>query len=503
MSPPTDDEVQQLRERVHVLEADLEKERRARHAAELARDSAADGAVPVPGSATEQGRARHGRSVVSFVALLLACLLAPLSVVSVWASTQISDTDQYVRTVAPLADDPGVQAAVAAEVTDAVLSRIDVEGVTQELLESLAAQPNVPPRVAQALPGLALPITNGVESFTRDQVENLLASDEFATLWVQVNRAAHAQVVRLLEGDPEGVVTAQDDTVTLNLAPIIAQVKQDLVDRGFTLAENVPEVDRSFVLAQSDTVTQAQGVYRLLQAMGAWLPVVALALLTLGVLLAGDRRRALLRGALGVVGAVLLLGIALAVFRASYVESTPAGVLTPETAGEVFDTLVRFLRTGLRAVAVFGLILALVAFLSGPSSAARSTRATLTRGIGSARDSAETAGLRTGRLGAWLYAHKAGLRVTILVIAGLVLLFWTRPTGWVVVGVAVGGAAGDRHRLVPGPAALSSLRRPRRVRTGVRAGVGGRAPRATKPGHDVGTKVPNARDAPLLGFPRR
>jgi len=415
-------EVEQLRRRVQQLEGQLEQARSAEPTS--------------PAGGGERAH-RHAWAWVSGVLVVVACLLAPLSVVSVWASTQISNTDQYVRTVEPLADDPGVQSAVASEVTTAVLGYIQIDEVTTELLDSLASRPNVPPRLAAALPALAVPITNGVESFTRSQVEKFVASDQFATLWAEVNRAAHAQLVRLLEGDPNGVVTAQGDTVTLNLGPIIEQVKQMLIDRGFTLAENIPTVDRSFVLMQSDSITKAQTGYRLLNAAGAWLPVVAIILFALGVLAAGDRRRALLRGSLGIVGAMLLVGVGLAIFRTSYVQSTPGGVLTPDTAGRVFDTLVRFLRTGLRATAVFGLLLALVAFLSGPSSAAVATRSTLTRGIGSARTSAETAGMRTGRFGAWLYAHRPAIRIGILVAAGFVLLFWTRPTGWVVVGTAL------------------------------------------------------------------
>lgn len=414
-------EVEQLRKRVQQLEAQLQQAEHAEHEQQ--------GAV--------RRSHRHAWAWVSGVVIVVACLLAPLSVMSVWASTQISDTTQYVRTIEPLADDPGVQSAIAAEVTTAVLDYVQIDQVTADLLDSLAAQPNVPPRLAAALPGLAGPITNGVEGFTRDQVDKFVASDQFATLWTEVNRAAHDQLVRLLEGDQSGVVTAQGDTVTLNLGPIIEQVKQELVDRGFTLAEKVPAVDRSFVLMQSDAITKAQTGYRLLNAAGAWLPVVALGLFALGVAVAGDRRRALLRGSLGIVGAMLLVGIGLALFRSTYVQSTPAGVLTPDTAGHVFDTLVRFLRTGLRSVAVFGLLLALVAFLSGPSSAAQRTRGVLSGGIGKLRGDAEAAGMNTGRFGAWLHTHRPAMRVSVLVAAGLVLLFWTRPTAWVVVGVAV------------------------------------------------------------------
>lgn len=435
MSPLTDDEVLQLRERVRELEADLETERRARQAAER-RGPSPDSNQDVNGS-DDTASAGHGRSVVGFVALLLACVLAPLSVLSVWASTYVSDTDQYVATVAPLADDPEVQQAVAAEVTTAVLAAVDVEGVTVDLLDTLASQDQVPPRVATALPALVGPITSGVEGFAQTQVERVLASDEFATLWAEVNRVAHTQVARLLEGDPDGAVTAQDDTVTLNLAPIIERVKQELLDRGFTLADNIPVVDRSFVLVESDQVTQAQTGYRALLALGVWLPVVALALFAIGVVAARDRRRALLRGALGVVAAMLLLGVVLALLRTWYVETTPAGILTAEGAGNVFDALAAPLRTGLRATAVLGLVVALGAFVSGPSAAAGSLRVRAARGVASLQGSSDAAGWRTGPVGPWTYRHRQALRGGVLLTAGLVVVFWTRPTGWVVLGTAV------------------------------------------------------------------
>jgi hypothetical protein len=360
-----------------------------------------------------------------------------LSVVSVWASTTLSDTDQYVETVVPLADDAAVQEAIATEVTTAVFESLDVEAVATDALEALAEQPNVPPRAAAVLPGLAVPLTEGVESFTRDQVEAFLATPEFAQLWAEVNRLAHEQVVKLLEGNEGGAVSAQDSQITLNLAPIVAAVQDLLVDRGFELAANVPEVDRSFVLAESDAISEAQGFYSTLNTLGVWLPVVALVILIVGVLLARDRRRALVKGALGVAAAMIGLGVALTLTRMWYVETTPADILSAEAAGGVFDTLVRFLRTALRALGVAALVVALAAFLAGPSTAATKTRATFERGIGSARGSAEGAGWDTGRLGAWVFAHRRALQATTLVLGGLVLMFWAQPTAWVVVWIAL------------------------------------------------------------------
>jgi hypothetical protein len=379
----------------------------------------------------------HGRSVLAAALVTIACVLAPLSVVSVWASTVLSDTDRYVETVAPIADDPGVQAAIADEVTAAIMTQLEVDQLTQDALAAIAAQENVPPRVADALPALAVPLSNGIESFTRTRTEDLLASPKFAEVWAEVNRVAHKQVVTLLEGNEGGAVSAQGDTITLNLGPIIEAVKTRLVAEGFTLAENIPAIDRSFVLVQSEGITKTQNFYVLLNALGLWLPFIAVGLFAAGVYAAHDRRRTLLRGALGVTVALMVLGLGLLLLRTLYVETTPAGLLTAESAGSVFDTLVRFLRSSIRAGAVLGLLVAAAAFLTGPASSSVRTRAALGSGIGSLRGSAESAGMNTGRVGTWIYAHRGGLRIAVLVAAGLALMFWSQPTAAVVIGVAV------------------------------------------------------------------
>ncbi|WP_107765223.1 hypothetical protein [Nocardioides terrigena] len=412
------EEIDRLRARV----AELEAERAA-------------GAGTAPGVPPADRRSAW-RSTAAGVMITLACVLAPLSVASVWASTVISDTDRYVETVAPIADDPDVQAAIADEVTVAIVENLDIDALTLEALGVLAEQDNMPPRVADALPALAVPLSQGIESFTHSQAERLLASPAFETVWDEVNRVAHTQVVTLLEGNEGGAVSAQDDTITLNLAPIIEQVKERLVDQGFELAARIPEIDRTFVLVESEAITSAQRGYVVLNALGAWLPFVAVGLFVGGVYAARNRRRALLRGSLGVVAAMVVLGAGLALARTFYVETTPAGILTAESAGNTFETLVRFLRSSLRAVAVLFLLLAVAAFVTGPSTGAVRTRGSVQRGLGSLRGSAEAAGWQTGPVGDWIYAHRGALRIATFLAGGLALMFWSQPTVWVVVGVA-------------------------------------------------------------------
>ena len=51
------------------------------------------------------------RTFWSVVLITVACLLAPISVVAVWANGEVSNTHPYVATVAALASDPAIQPA--------------------------------------------------------------------------------------------------------------------------------------------------------------------------------------------------------------------------------------------------------------------------------------------------------------------------------------------------------------------------------------------------------
>ena len=415
-------EIEQLRRRVSELEGELE----------TARSPGAPGV-----GATAEGHS-HGRwrAVVAATLITLSCVLAPLSVTAVWANRQVSDTNRYVETVAPLAHDPAIQSAIATRVTQEVLARVDVNAITAQTLDAISKL-NLPPRAAAGLAALQVPIVNGVENFTASEVAKVVASPQFATVWAQANRAAHAQLVNLLSGKQNGAVTTQNGAVTLNLAPIVAKVKQQLIADGYTVANNIPTVNKSFVLVRSDAITKAQGLYRLLDTLGTWLPVIALLLLGIGVYVARDHRRALLLGSLGVVASMLVLGVVLAVVRPLYLNAVPTDVLPREAAGNVFDTLVHFLRTGLRTTGVLFLVVAVGAFFTGPAPAATRTRRALGGAIASLGSGAEARGLRTGPVGPWTYAHKRALRIAVVVAGALTLTLWSRPSIAVVLWTAV------------------------------------------------------------------
>jgi hypothetical protein len=136
-----------------------------------------------------------------------------------------------------------------------------------------------------------------------------------------------------------------------------------------------------------------------------------------------------------------LLGAGLAVARVLYLNKVPASVLPADAAAAVFDTVVRFIKQGLRVVLVLGLVVALAGFCTGPSVTAVRMRRVIRSGLGAIRGTGERAGLSTGPVGSWIYRHRTPLRVAAVAIAALVFVFWTLPTPLVVLGIAIALAA--------------------------------------------------------------
>ncbi|MFF2306677.1 hypothetical protein ACFVVP_29780 [Streptomyces sp. NPDC058128] len=381
--------------------------------------------------AADRPAPRHrGRSFLAAVLIVIGCLLVPLGIVAAWTSDIVGDTDRYVSTVAPLASDADVQAAVANRVTGAVMEHIDLES----LLEGVA--PEQRPLLAKALGKLGGSLESAVSSFVHDKAQDVVASDAFETVWTDANRAVHTSVVRALTGSGDGAVQINNDTVTVDLAPVIERVKERLVDSGLTVAGKIPEIHTDFTVVKSEDIGKVKTGFRLLQVMGLWLPVLAVLLVVAGVLLSTHRRRTVIASAIGVAVAALVLGIALTVFRTVYLNALPDTVSQP-AAGSVYDALIHFLRTTVRMVVTLGLVVALAAWLTGPSRPAVVVRRMWNSGIDATRAAADRAGLRTGPVGPFVRRYRTWITWILVALAVLVYVLWDHPTGWVVVGLAL------------------------------------------------------------------
>lgn len=371
-------------------------------------------------------RVRRWARILSATFLIaLSCILAPLSVTAAWLRGEVTDTDRYVETVAPLAKDPAIQQAITTDLTDIVFTYIDVRGLTQRAVATLAERGTLPADVATQLEALAVPVANGVRSFAENRILQVVQSSTFAQAWVQANRTAHQQLVNALTGETGGGVTIEGNAVKVNLAAFIAVVKERLVANGFELAARIPEVNATFVVFQSADVGKAQRLFSLLNNLGIWLSVILLITIAIGIYLAPNHRLAFIGAGAGVALAMLTAAVGLTVLRRSYLDGMPRDVLTPDAAAVLFDTLVRFLREGLRAAFLLGILVALGGFFTGPSVTAVTVRRWFTTGFALLRGG--LAGLHLPLTGAtrWVAPRARALRV-IAVTAALAFVLVQR-----------------------------------------------------------------------------
>jgi hypothetical protein len=363
--------------------------------------------------------ARSSAAVILIVVGVLCLVLAPLAI---WGRNLVLNTDRYVETLKPVASDPGVQDAVIRAVDNQVTANLDVKSYISDVL---------PPRAAQALAGPLQSAANGlVNRITTEFVQ----SDAFKTLWVEVNRAAHQQITYVLTGKrpANAALRTSQGKIVLDLSVIVERVKDRLVAAGLTVAQKVPAVGATIELGQLKGVDKARKATRALNTIADWLPWVGLILVAGGIATARKRRRALTGAALGVGVGMIVIGIGLLIARHIYLDAVPTDQLPRSTAQFLFDTLVRFLRLGIRLVLLVALLVALGAWVSGPSRAAAATRRVVS-------SIPQTLGrrLRTGPVGPFVARHAMALRVGVIALGFLVLILLDSVSVATVITLAV------------------------------------------------------------------
>ena len=371
-------------------------------------------------------RRLDGRGVTAWVLVIVAALLFPFALTAYWGQRTLTDTERYVATVAPLAQDPTVREAVGTKITAVIVTQLDAEVRISNLLTDY---PKLQP--------LAGPLASGVDSFVGTQVDNLLASDRFDQVWVAVNTKLQESLIAALSNDPNGAVTIQGDQVILDTGDLIAEVKQRLVDNGLSIAANLPVppvADRQIVLLTSPQLQTARTAYALGQPVAQWLIFVVLLLFIVAILV--SRRRARMTIAVGVailLGAIVVrLGMAVG---QNQLELTLAGTPFAVAQQAFFTILTSYLLTAVRAAFALGLVLALVGwFLSGTDSALATRRffGGLISGAGEKASDTPIA-----KAGAWVKRTIVLWRALIVGVAGLVLLSTSPLTGSVILWTAV------------------------------------------------------------------
>ncbi|MCY0919268.1 MULTISPECIES: hypothetical protein [unclassified Streptomyces] len=268
------------------------------------------------------------RTFLSTVLIVLVALLVPASAVAYWADRELGDADRYTAAMSPLAEDPAVRGVVVTQATRALAGQID-----------------------------AGPFQGGVDALLGEALQSFSGTPAYRTAWDAANRAAHAAFLKAL-------TTGDGDAVTIDLAPVIARVKGELVENGVPFADRIPVTHVSVEVMEYDDLGALRKGFRMLQIAGVWLPLLTLLLAAAAIAVAAARRRAVVATGLGLAVGAALLWLAVQWCRRLTLEDLPADIDRP-AAGAVYDALTAFLRTTAWVVLAIGLAAALGAWLAG------------------------------------------------------------------------------------------------------------------------------------------
>lgn len=344
------------------------------------------------------------RRALAALLVIVASILAPFALGAVWAERTLLHTEQFVETIAPLADSPEVERAVEVAVSEAIIERLDAQQ-----------------RVAELLPGgdqLAQAVASGVNSAVQSGVERFVGGDRFQGAWVDITARLHSGFVALLEGEGPESLSLVDGQLVLDTNVVLQNVQAELVERGvpFVGSLDLGDAGRQIVVADTPNLQLLVDVLAIFVPIADWLWVVVAVMLLAGILLWPRRSRGLLWAGVGLAlgGGLLWLGLELgqgALVDAA--EQQGRGALV----GEISATLLRFLVNAALVMLMVGLAAVLAGWLGGAFPSGRRTRLAIT-------DSAHRWGrpLAEGPVGH--AAARAPLLVPVLRGLVLVLAAW-------------------------------------------------------------------------------
>lgn len=298
---------------------------------------------------TDKPRKWGIRSIAAVVCFALAALLFPVSVVSFWGQRTLTDTERFVQTFGPLPAQPAIKQAIATQVSDALIETLDLEKIITD---------NLGPKASV----IAGPLSMALEDFVYKITMKVLDSEQFQQLWNEAIRKLQEATISALSGDRGGAVQIEGDDLVLDLSSVVTKVKEALVARGITAAENVqiPAADQQIVLMDATQLKQAQMIYGFSVPIARWLIVIAAVLFIAAIALARRRIRMVIAVGVAALATAALLQIALWT-GASFLTSSFAGTPWAAAGAVFFYTLTGYLGSAVAWIFVIGLLIVIVA----------------------------------------------------------------------------------------------------------------------------------------------
>jgi hypothetical protein len=305
-------------------------------------------------------KARH-RTAAAL--LVVASLLAFVSLFAVWINRQVLNTDNWTTTSSELLADPVIRDQVGVFLVNELYSNVDVTAQIQAAL---------PDRFKP----FAAPAAGALRNFAERAAKDILARPRAQEAWEQANRRAHLQLLKVLDGGGTTVST-EGGTVVLDLKSLLDQLEQR-VGIGGRVAAALPAGAAQITILHSDELSQAQDLAQLLRGLPLILVGSSLLLFGIALLIAPRSRRTTVRGyGIGLIVAGVAMLVTISVAGDALVNALANTAAMEPVVAHVWTTVTPLLKEATGATIGYGLVMVIGAWLAGPTRPAFAIRRAL------------------------------------------------------------------------------------------------------------------------------
>jgi hypothetical protein len=298
----------------------------------------------------------RGRRIVVWVLVVLATVLALVSILTTWVNRQMLDNTAWNKATTQVVQDPQVQSAIASYTINQIYDNINVGQALSERL---------PGRLKQLGP----PLAGALEQPAQQAVARLLTRPRVQQLFINASSIAHQKLVAVLENKTCCGISTGNGEVTLNIHQMVVQVGTELGIPADALAR-LPNTAGNITLMKSDQLSAAQTGVRAIRVLSAWLLVGVLVLYGVAIWLARGARRATLRNSGIGLALVGLLVLVIRTLLGNYLTSSLASPGYEPATHRLFLIGTSILGQIGEAALLYGIVATLGAVFAGPTAPA-------------------------------------------------------------------------------------------------------------------------------------
>jgi hypothetical protein len=357
------------------------------------------------------------RKVLAGTLILAGCISLTAANLSAWADRTLVDNDVYVETVAPIASNPAVQAAIQAYAFQELTARVDFEQIVTDVL----------PEKADIL---AAPLAGQLKNYSNQLIGEVVRSKQFAQVWVTVNSTVHEELI--------ATVTNYEGDGTVNVSQLYSYISKQLEDTPLkilanqTLPANVGDI-KLFNVSQLKTAHDA--LVRL-HEIRIWSLIITILSFAGAVLVSQRRMHTLMIVGISSVFTMIVLVVVALVGR-TYALDQITNPVNREAALAIWTILMRGLFDQTKGIMALGFVIALGSWIATGRGNIANLRKTLSLQSSQVmhsiwKDSRDSSFVK------WLDRFKYYVEWGIIVLAVAVLIMVPPLSYGVVFGVSMG-----------------------------------------------------------------